>query len=334
MRPTDRLKVLNRAMNDQKLLQIEADPILNNQEYRTKNWQVIGPALAILIERGWFSQQQSSAEKYIKEMLETRPPSREYQFTQDQYDDLRAQLSRYCSSLPDVMQIIEKEYRPKTEEETQTEFAVELGDFKSTEESARKIQAIFHLFGQTLAMGTQPRFKAVESGSNWLIFEVDEEFLKQAILGTMKASWEFAKTLAEQIDRAALRLIAEIAASKAGEPQKTITPDELDAIEKEFTARLTAEKKADLIKQWAQDLNAQFPDRATSINENSKKADLAIDEITALSSNGVQFQIPEQNNDGNQVIVVGDNNVIVMPPMGPRSLPIGHIENNDGDTTG
>ncbi len=324
MRTKDKLRIIRSAINDQGIVELRGEAMLNASEYQTQNWGQVGRALSLLIEDGLIDGYQGTdVERFLGEMIETRPYSEEHRLEQNQYHTLESYTRDYTNQLPTVLRILERlhpDYFEDGSKPDSLEFAVELniGSSGSITETQQKFDVVSDLFGIFLTLDRQVVIKGFDKGSDWVVFEALVGLETDFIIGVISCAKEVISAMAEKPSDA-WRMMANLML-------KNFKTDEDAEKDEESLVYQTWDRYIESIKDRVVDdmisnLKEEYSDHEELLNEGREKAKHAIDRVVALHSNGVTFQIPENTVHNNKIEIHGDNNVVLLPQINVMQLP-------------
>ena len=338
MRTRDKIRTIKAATTREGSINIEAESVLNGAEYQISNWLQVSKALDIVIEGGLMTERSGSeAERYISQMLSTRPDTAEVLLPSDQYSQFVDYVNDYASELPRVLQILEAvnpdDFRDDAGKEG-FEFAVELniGEKGSIDETRIKVDSLLHLFGKMLSIDGQVSIKGFDTGSDWIVFCAANELQAEFIGYVLACAADVTKAMV-QYPKETLRLVAKAVVGRLGSDQDG-TPSESSLSEamQDFIDELRDQK----IDEMLDELKGRYPEQENLLNESRKRAQDGVDTVTALHSQGVKFQLPEQAATVINInIEMRDNGIVNLPPIPQMALPGQkglNLEDNEDET--
>lgn len=328
MRIADRVALIEKATNDSGQIELQVQPRLNNQEHEVQNWVEIHTALDEIIRRGWLSGQEARAEQYVRDMVETRPPTQQLVLNANQYQELNNSIQTFCRYLPQALRILKAE---STQDESWTSvFTVEIGEFNSLDDAADRIAEVFNIFGKTLSVDHQPTFAGMDSGSNYLMFNVDNEITKWAI----SAAIQLAEALREQLQGLAspsnIRTMAAWFSQAMGDRFQADDDDVVESVREASVDSFLQQSRGPL----SQDVKEKFPDQQEIGNESLNHINVAVPQILEMLEKGATFQRPENDNTSVtniiNVINVYGGTVNVLPESDSQGqLPEGNSKSDE-----
>ncbi len=327
MRIADRVALIEKATNDSGQIELQVQSRLNNQEYEILNWTEIHTALDEIIRRGWLTGQEAQTEQYVRDMVETRPPTQQLVLNVNQYQALNNSIQTFCRDLPQALRILKAE---STQDESWTSvFTVEIGEFNSLDEAADRIAEVFNIFGRSLNVDHQPSFVGMDSGSNYLMFNADNEITKWAI----SVAIQLAEALREHLQGLAspsnIRTMAAWFRQAMGDRFQS-EDDDVESVREARVKSFHQQAREPLI----QEVKEKFPDQQELGNESLNQIQVAVPQILEMLEKGATFQRPE-NDDTSvtnviNVINVYGGTVNVLPESGSQGqLPEGSSKSDE-----
>ena len=330
MRIADRVTLIEKATDGNGQITLQSQSRLNNTEYEVQNWAEVHAALAEIISRGWFTEQGGAAsqhETYVRDMVETRPPTQQFVLVAQQHQQLQTHISNFCQALPQALRVLKAE--SAQDESLTSVFTVEIGEFGSLYEAAERISEVFNIFGRSLNVANQPNFVGMDSGSNYLMFNVDNEITQWAISSAI----QIAEAIWEQLQgRASLPNISAVMSWLRQAIGDRFTAEENDAdLVREASIASSLQQAIDALRDDAQ---AKFQGQQDIRNEAVNHINMAVPQIIELLEKGATFQRPENDettatNIINVINVHGGTVNILTSPDTRRQLPGGNTERSE-----
>ena len=290
MRLAERVRLIENASTEEGHIDLQAQPRLNQQEYEIQNWPAVHAALREIVDRGWFQEQRgqpTAAETYIRDMVETRSAEQALVLSQRQYEELHNSIQQFCDELPRAMRILKAE---SGYDHDSNLFTVEIGEFRSLEDASTRIADIFDVFGKSLNVGNQPTFAGMDSGSNYLLFEVANEITSWAISVAIQLAQELRNQLNGLGQETTIKMMAAWFRRAMGDRFQSEDSDVADV------QRVITDSFVDTARGAIRDEGQKkFPEHQALVNESVAHVVRAIPEITRLLENGANFDRPEND---------------------------------------
>ena len=327
MRIADRVTLIEKATDSDGQITLQSQSRLNNTEYEIQNWPEVHAALDEIIKRGWFTGQERSEiqhETYVRDMVETKPPTQQLVLVAQQHNELQAHIRNFCQTLPQALHLLKAE--SAQDESLTAVFTVEIGEFGSLDEASGRIGEVFNIFGRSLNVAHQPNFVGMDSGSNYLMFDVDHEITKWAISSAI----QIAEAIWEQLQgRASLPNISAVINWLRQAIGDRFTAEENDAdLVREASIASSLQQAIDALRDDAQE---KFQGQQDIRNEAVNHINMAVPQIIELLEKGATFQRPENDettvtNVINVINVHGGTVNILTSPDTSRQIPGGNAE--------
>ena len=329
MRIADRVTLIEKATDSGGQITLQSQPRLDGTEYEVQNWAEVHAALDEIIRRGWFTGQtraEMQHETYVRDMVETRPPTQQLVLVAQQHNELQEHIRNFCQTLPQALHVLKAE--SAQDESLTAVFTVEIGEFGSLDEASERIREVFNIFGRSLNVAHQPNFVGMDSGSNYLIFDVDHEITKWAISSAIQiaeAIWEQLQGLASiQNISLFMNWIKQAMGNRLAEEE-----NDIDLVRQASIAS-SLQQAVDALRADVQD---KFKEQQDIGNEAANHINMAVPQIIQLLDKGATFQRPENDettvtNIININIHVGTVNIL---PLGDtrRHLLEGEVETTE-----
>ena len=291
MRIADRVTLIEKATDNDGQIALQSQSRLNNTEYEIQNWPEVHAALDEIIKRGWFTGPGRSGiqhETYVRDMVETRPPTQQLVLVAQQHNELQDHIRNFCQTLPQALHLLKAE--SAQDESLAAVFTVEIGEFGSLDEASERIGEVFNIFGRSLNVAHQPNFVGMDSGSNYLIFDVDHEITKWAISSAIQiaeAIWEQLQGLASvQNIGLLMNWIKQAMGNRLTEEE-----NDIDLVRQASIAS-SLQQAVDALRADVQD---KFKEQQDIGNEAANHINIAVPRIIQLLEKGATFQRPEND---------------------------------------
>ena len=291
MRIADRVTLIEKATDSDGQIALQSQSRLNNTEFEIQNWPEVHAALDEIIKRGWFTTSERSQiqhETYVRDMVETRPPTQQLVLVAQQHNELQEHIRNFCQTLPQALHLLKAE--SAQDESLTAVFTVEIGEFGSLDEASGRIGEVFNIFGRSLNVAHQPNFVGMDSGSNYLIFDVDHEITKWAISSAIQiaeAIWEQLQGLASvQNISLFMNWIKQAMGTRLTEEE-----NDIDLVRQASIAS-SLQQAVDALRA---DVRNKFKDQQDIGNEAANHINMAVPQIIQLLEKGATFQRPEND---------------------------------------
>ena len=315
MRIADRVTLIEKATDSDGRITLQSQPRLDGTEYEVQNWAEVHAALDEIIRRGWFTGQGRSEiqhETYVRDMVETRFPTQQLVLFAQQHEELKNHINSFCQNLPQALRVLRAEFA--RDESLTAVFTVEIGEFGSLDEAAERIGEVFNIFGRSLNVAHQPNFVGMDSGSNYLMFNVDHEITKWAISSAIQiaeAIWQQLQGLASvQNISLFMNWIKQAMGNRLTEEE-----NDIDLVRQASIAS-SLQQAVDALRADVQD---KFKEQQDIGNEAANHINMAVPQIIELLEKGATFQRPEND----ETTVTNIINVITVHGGTVNILPSG-----------
>ena len=328
MRLIERTRMILKATDDRGLIHIDSKPRLNNREFEIANWPDVHAALGEILERGWLRQLDSppnSHETFVRDMVETRPANQQLVLDASTHEQMLASVRGFSAELPRALQILKAETRFDSSSNT---FTVEIGQFNSLQDASDRISDVFDVFGKSLNIGNQPTFAGMDSGSNYLMFEVINEVTFWAISIAIQLAQELQSQLSNLGHPNAIRMMAEWF-KRAFADRFEFEEEDVDRVRHAVVDNFV-EASQEAVREEG---HGQFPKQSTLVNEAVNHVGKAVPQIHQLLEQGATFQRPDNDstsvtNITNNIINVYGGTVNILAPPDPQRI----LQDNNPDT--